>query len=273
MDPTVAAKETFTTLKTAAAGEVLRGVALTPAAPSTPMSNTPLVLSAASPGVMALAPGSIGYAAGQNLTRANTEPIVGPLPTTWGDASVSIVDSAGKTWAAPLMFVAPWQVNFQVPMGVAAGSAQVKVSSTAGIQSANNIQIGPVAPAMFTLNGSGLAAGYAVRVSGASQTVESTYALNSFGSFSAAPIDMGSSTDQVYLVLYGSGLQAAGTSGVTATVNGATAQVVYAGPQTTFPGLDQVNLILPSSLAGKGNVNVQITASKIPANPVQITIQ
>ena len=126
---------------------------------------------------------------------------------------------------------------------------------------------------MFTLNGSGLAAGYAVRVSGTSQTVESTYALNNFGSFSAAPIDMGSSTDQVYLVLYGSGLQAAGTSGVTATVNGANAQVLYAGPQTTFPGLDQVNLLLPSSLAGKGNVNVQVTANKILANPVQITVQ
>jgi uncharacterized protein (TIGR03437 family) len=84
---------------------------------------------------------------------------------------------------------------------------------------------------------------------------------------------MGSSTDQVFLVLYGSGLQAAGTTGITATVNGISAQVVYAGPQGSFPGLDQVNLLLPASLAGKGNVNVQLTANGILANSVQVTIQ
>ena len=273
MDPTVAAKETFTTLKSAAAGEVLRGVALAPTAQSTPMSNAPLVISSASPSVIGLAPGSIASAAGQNLAATNTEEIIGPLPTTWGGTSVSIVDSAGKTSAAPLLYVAPWQVNFQIPAGVAAGTAQVKVTSSAGVQSAANIQIASVAPALFTLNGSGLAAGYAIRVSGGSQIIEPAYALNGFGSFSAAPINMGSSTDQVFLVLYGSGLQAAGTAGITATVNGISAQVVYAGPQGSFPGLDQVNLLLPASLAGRGNVNVQLTANGILANPVQITIQ
>jgi hypothetical protein len=34
-----------------------------------------------------------------------------------------------------------------------------------------------------------------------------------------------------------------------------------------------VNILLPHSLAGAGNVTVQVTASGIAANPVQITIQ
>jgi hypothetical protein len=36
----------------------------------------------------------------------------------------------------------------------------------------------------------------------------------------AQPIDVGSSTDQLYLLLYGTGLQAAGASGVTVSVGG-----------------------------------------------------
>jgi uncharacterized protein (TIGR03437 family) len=237
------------------------------------MPNVPSVVSAATPSVIGLAPGSIASASGQGLAAGTATEIIGPPPTTWAGTSVSIVDSSGKTWAAPLLYVTPWQVNFQIPSGVAAGNAQVKVTSATGTQTAPNVPIAAAAPALFTLNGSGLAAAYALRVSGGTQMVEPAYALNSFGSFSAAPISMGSSTDQVYLVLYGTGLQAAGTSGVTATVNGVSAQVLYAGPQADFPGLDQVNLLLPASLAGKGNVNVQITANGIPANSAQITIQ
>ena len=89
----------------------------------------------------------------------------------------------------------------------------------------------------------------------------------------ASPINMGASTDTVYLSLYGTGIQAAGTSGVQVTVNGVNAPVVFAGAQGLTPGLDQVNVQLPASLACKGNVNLQLTGGGIAANPVQITIQ
>jgi uncharacterized protein (TIGR03437 family) len=272
-DPAVAANELFTTLKTAAAGEVLRGVAFAPSAPSTPMANVPSIVSLASPGVIGLAPGSLAMAAGQGLAAGTPGEIIGPSPTSWGGTSVSIVDSAGKTWAAPLLFVTPWQVNFLVPSGVATGNAQVKITSAAGTQTASNISISGVAPSLFTLNGSGLAAAYAVLVSGSNQTVEPVYALNGVGTFSATPINMGSAGDQVYLVLYGTGLEAAGTSGVTATVNGVNTPVAYAGSQPGVDGLDQVNLKLPATLAGAGNVNVQVIVNGTLANPVQITIQ
>jgi uncharacterized protein (TIGR03437 family) len=49
--------------------------------------------------------------------------------------------------------------------------------------------------------------------------------------------------------------------------------VLFAGPGGGVPGLDQVNVAIPKSLAGAGNVTVQVTASGIAANPVQITIQ
>ena len=273
LDPAVAAKEPFTTLRTAVPGEVLRGVSFTPTAGKTAMPNVPSIASAATPSITAIAPGSLAFALGQGLATGIPGEILGPAPTSFDGTSVSIVDSAGNSSAAPLLFVSPWQVTFQVPAGVAVGPAQVKVTGGGGTQTASNIQVAKVAPALFTLNGLGLAAASAVRVSGdGTQTVELAYALNGAGSFSASPIDMGSATDQVYLTLYGTGIGAAGASGVTVTVGGVNAPVLYAG-SGGFSGVDQVNVQLPSSLAGKGNVNIQLTASGTLANSVAVTIQ
>jgi uncharacterized protein (TIGR03437 family) len=268
-----ASNEQFTIVKTAAAGEVLRGVSLTPIAGAPAMASVPSIQSAASSSVLAVAPGSLAFAFGQGLASGNPGEILGPLPTTFGGTSVSIVDSAGQSWPAPLLFVSPNQVTFQVPAGVATGSAQVNLTSGGATQSATNIPIAIVAPAVFTLNGAGLAAAYAVRVSAnGSQTFLNVFTLNGGSSFAANPINMGSAPDQVYLTLYGTGSQAAGTAGVKVTAAGIEAPVLYGGP-SGYTGVDQVNIQLPSSLAGKGNVNIQLTANGTAANPVEITVQ
>ena len=265
-----AASETFTTLRTAVAGEVLRGTAFAPS--STSMANVPLILSAASPSVTAIAQGGLAFAMGQNLAPEGNE-ILGPSPTDYDGTSVSITDSKGNVTSAPLIFVSPSQVTFQVPASVAAGTASVTVASPGSSQTASNVVIAPVAPAVFTVNGNGLIGGYAVRVSSSgTQTIEPAYALNPQGSFSAAPINMGSATDKVYLAIYATGVQAAGQSNVTVTVNGVSTQVVYAGT-SGFNGVDQINVLLPASLAGSGTVALQVTAGGIAANTVQIAIQ
>jgi uncharacterized protein (TIGR03437 family) len=48
--------------------------------------------------------------------------------------------------------------------------------------------------------------------------------------------------------------------------------VLYAG-SAGYAGVDQVNVQLPASLAGSGTVALQLTASGIAANTVQIAIQ
>jgi uncharacterized protein (TIGR03437 family) len=265
-----AATETFTTLRTAVAGEILRGISFAPS--STSMPNTPLILSAASPSVTAIAQGGLAFVMGQNLAPEAGE-ILGPSPTTLDGASVSIQDAKGNITSAPLIFVSPGQITFQVPSLVAAGTAKVTVTAPGSAQTASNVVIAPVAPALFTVNGSGLVAGYAVRVSsGGTQTVEPAYTLNAQGQFSAAPINMGSATDKVYLTLYATGVQAAGLANVAVTVNGVSTPVLYAG-NAGYEGVDQVNVLLPASLAGSGTVALQLTASGISANTVQIALQ
>ncbi len=265
-----ASTETFTTLRTAVAGEILRGISLAPS--STSMPNAPLILSAASPSVDTIAQGGLAFAMGQNLAPEADE-ILGPLPTNIDGASVSIQDAKGTVTSAPLIFVSPSQVTFQVPLSVAAGTAKVTVTAPGSTQTASNVLIAPVAPALFTVGGSGLVTAYAVRVSAnGTQTVEPAYALNAQGSYSAAPINMGSATDKVYLTIYATGVQAAGLANVTVTVNGGSTPVLYAG-SAGYAGVDQVNVQLPASLAGSGTVALQLTAAGISANTVQIAIQ
>jgi len=45
----------------------------------------------------------------------------------------------------------------------------------------------------------------------------------------------------------------------------------HAGLQGGFVGLDQVNVLLPSSLAGSGDVTIQYAANGQAANPVSLT--
>ncbi len=267
-----AASEQFTTLKSAAAGEVLRGVALTPAAGPTPAVNAPLILSAASSGVIGIAPGGIAIANGQNLAATTAGSAPSPSPTSFGGSSVSIVDAGGRTTAAPLLYVSPTQINFVVPATVSTGIAQVTVTTGSGTQTTGNIVVSTLAPGVFTLNGAGLAAATAVLVSANGTQTAAPVFTSANGANTAAPISLGAATDRVYLTLYGTGLQAAGTKGVTATINGVNAPVLFAGPQGTT-GLDQVNLQIPAAVKGAGNVSVQLMVSGIAANPVTITIQ
>jgi uncharacterized protein (TIGR03437 family) len=113
-------------------------------------------------------------------------------------------------------------------------------------------------PNLFTLNSSGLAAAYVQyqngQISGVTQ-----------------PVSAGSAGNGAYLVLVGSGLGSA--SQATATIGGVSATVTYAGPQGGYPGLDQYNILIPPSLAGKGQVDVIVTAAGLPSNTVNITLQ
>jgi uncharacterized protein (TIGR03437 family) len=75
----------------------------------------------------------------------------------------------------------------------------------------------------------------------------------------------------VYLTLYGTGFRA--QKSPTATIGGRTVPVLYAGVQPSFPGLDQVNLELPTALRGAGEVEILFTADDLRANSVWINVR
>src|SRR5690348_1284044 len=105
-----------------------------------------------------LAPNSLGSLYGPNIA-AQTAFGVAPYPTNLGGVSVQVVDSAGNSQAAPLLYVSPEQINFVMPSGMADGPATINVSNGASMLT-GSVRNQSVAPALFTanMNGQGVVA-------------------------------------------------------------------------------------------------------------------
>lgn len=173
-------------------------------------------------------------------------------PATLGGATVTVKDSAGTTRTAQISYASAALLNWVVPAGTAAGVATVTVAA-GGSSVTGSLNVVATYPNLFMTNASGLAAGYAITASGVYLSL-------------TQPIPAGS-----LLVLAGSGLGSA--TSATATMGGVSANVVYAGAEGTYPGLDQYNIAIPASLAGAGNVDVIVIAAGLPSNTVNVTIQ
>ncbi len=88
------------------------------------------------------------------------------------------------------------------------------------------------------------------------------------------PIDLSTTTQDVYLVLYATGVRMNTDLGlVSAKIGGQTAQVSYASAQGSFVGLDQINVKLPRSLIGRGMVDVALSINGKAANTVKVMIK
>jgi uncharacterized protein (TIGR03437 family) len=205
-----------------------------------------------------IAPDSIATVFGKNL------------PAT--AASVSIIDSTGATFPTSVIYSSATQINFVIPPGLDAGLAMVTIQSTDGssTEQSASVLIASVAPALFAVNNTGLAAAYVTRVtSGGASANQPIYTLKN-GVYTPIPIDV--TSGQTYLILFGTGIR--NGVGFQAFVSDQIlGEMLYAGPQPSFPGLDQVNVLLPSILAGSGCINLSISAEGLASNPVFVCIQ
>jgi uncharacterized protein (TIGR03437 family) len=201
-----------------------------------------------------------------------------PLPTELAGTKVLVKDSAGVERLAPLFFVAPQQINYQMPAGMANGLAVVTVTSGDNKISGGLVQVSRVAPGVFSANsnGQGVAAATILRVKAdGSQVFEPVARFDSaMNRFVSIPIDLGPETDQVFLILFGTGFRSRTMlAAVSATAGGTNAEVLYAGLTPGFVGLDQANIRLPRSLAGRGEIDVVLTVEGKTANPVRLNLR
>jgi uncharacterized protein (TIGR03437 family) len=233
-------------------------------------------VSAASFDGSALAIESIASAFGSDLTATTEIATSRPLPTTLGGVTLRLKDSAGAERTAPLFFVSPGQLNFQIPPGTATGVASLTLATSTGSIATGTVPVAEVAPSLFTATatGQGLAAALALRVRNGQQSFEPIARYDAAQNrVVAVPLDLGPETDQVFLILYGTGLRyRSGVSGVRVKLGGTDAPVLFAGVQSDFVGLDQVNIAVPRSLAGRGEVEISLTVDGKNANPVKITV-
>ncbi|GEM_PF-1269831 len=248
---------------------------------SGPAGGAVTSVSAASFSGSALATEAIIASFGSNLATATQAATATPLPTTLAGTTVKVRDNAGAERLAPLFFVSPAQVNYQIPAGTAAGTATITITGSDGSFSTGSAQIVPVAPGLFAADasGRGLAAATALRVRpDGSQQFEAAARFDAAqNKYVAVPIDLGPESDQVFLILFGTGIRfRAALSAVNARIggpNGVDAQVAFAGAQGGFVGLDQVNVRLSRSLIGRGEVDVTLMADGRAANTVKVAIK
>ncbi len=248
---------------------------LTPGGPSLFSSVSAASFAAELP----LTPGQIAAGFGRDMAlTVEIAPAAGPLPTELAQTSVLVKDSAGDERAAPLWFVAPTQINYLVPAETALGPAAVTVTRGGQTVAIGTLQIEAVSPGLFTMNanGMGVPAALAIFVKpGPVQTWQYVFNAGCLpGSCLPAPIDLGAATDTVYLQLYGTGIRGRrALSGVSVMIGNAVAPVSYAGPVSGFVGLDQVNVRVPRSLIGRGQVDLLLYVDGKFAPPVQVNIK
>jgi uncharacterized protein (TIGR03437 family) len=212
-----------------------------------------------------LAPESLGSVFGSRLalpTESANDPL-STLPTTLGGISLRLRDSSGAVRLAPLLYVSPSQINFEVPAGTAPGSVTLEVLNAPSELSKIEAQVNIVAPGLFTSEDNTPVA-YALRLEpDGKQTVLSvrnTIVLDD---------------RPVYLVLYATGIRnRSSLANVQCTIGATSMPVEYAGPEGSgIPGLDQVNLRLTSALKGLGVANLVLTVDGVSSNTVSVEIR
>jgi uncharacterized protein (TIGR03437 family) len=208
------------------------------------------VVNAASLSSVSVAPGSIITIFGTTLTTgiAVANNAQSP-PTSLGGVTVTI----GGT-AAALFYVSPTQINAVVDPKTPTGSDAVSVVSSAGTQTGTVAVASNAPPGLFSLLGTGTRDGAIVNA-----------ILGGLMNFSAQ-----TQNQSTFLALFATGMNTSSTP--TVTIGGVPVQVTFAGASPCCDGLQQINVVLPDSLAGAGRVPVVMTAGGQTSNTVQIVL-
>jgi uncharacterized protein (TIGR03437 family) len=197
-----------------------------------------------------VSPDSIVSTFGDQFTPATASASSVPLPTSLGGVTVTVNDIA-----AQILFVSPAQVNYIVPSNVGTGTAMVKVSYNGALLGTGTVAVDNVSPSAFTTsaNGQGVAAALTTFDGATYQPVSNTNGT-------ARSVSVGTASRPNYLVLYGTGMRRRSSmSAVSVNIGGVVVPADYLGAHPRLMGVDQLNVKMPQSLRGRGNVNVTIT--------------
>jgi len=223
-------------------------------------------------------PGSILSLFGANLAGTTSGASTLPLPTSLAGTSVLV---NGR--AAPLFFVSPTQINFQLPWETA-GQAQASVAVNAGglTSSPQSISLVASAPGLFATNSAGTGQGVI-------QIANTALFAAPVGSIPGAQTRPATRGEDLSIFCTGLGSVAnQPLSGVpapiapplstttampTVTVGGVQANVTFSGLAPGLVGLYQVNARVPDNAPSGDSVPVVITVGGAASNTVTVAVQ
>lgn len=214
-----------------------------------------------------VSPGSISSLFGLSLASQTAAASSVPLPTTLGGTQVLV---NGR--AAPMFYVSPLQINFQMPSEVTSSTAQVTVVSgnTPGLTATVNADKSVPGVFTFTPGGAGQAA-----------VLNEDFSQNSNGNAAKA-----GSVIQIFATGLGATNPAAATgqTGATSeplnrtaiqpevTIDGASADVLFSGLAPGFVGLYQLNVRVPT-IVPNTTASLKIYSSGRSSNAASIAVK
>lgn len=209
--------------------------------------------------------GMIAVAFGSNLADIEAVPPPGTLPTLLRNTQVLV-----NGVAAPLFYVSPTQINFQVPLEVSGSEAQVAIASNGILGRPTIVGLAEAAPGIFTIADTG---------NGAVLNEDST--LNSDGNPALAgsviqifATGLGAVTPQVPAG------QLAPISPLSKTITmpvvligGIAAEVTYSGLAPGTIGVNQINARIPGGVQSGSSITLQIQIGAAISNVATIAVQ
>ena len=189
-----------------------------------------------------------------------------PWVTTANSVTVKV-----NNVAAPLYFISPGQINFQVPWATpTGGTVNVSVLVSGGSSNTASVAVGTAAPGLFynSTNGAAIVQNtpdYSLNTAANPAPAGSTIIAYLTGSGPVSP----PATDGT---LTRSDQLTSATSVVSAKIGSATATVSFAGLTPGFIGLAQMNIVVPSTLT-PGVYPLTVTIDGQTSNSATIAVK
>ena len=217
--------------------------------------------------------GGLASIYGTNLATSTNKPRVTPVSKYLGGVQVSV---GGIN--APLLFISPKQINFQVPYEAPVSSGVPVIVTRDGVVSSTvTVAVADYAPAVFVY---GTAPDpIAVHVNGALITAANPAVAGEvivvYGTGVGNVSHQPSTGGGAFSGIGGDGLDSPPKATVTPTitVGGSNAQVLYAGLTVGFVGLAQFNIQLPNPLPGGSSLPLLISFGSASSQPVNLAVR
>ncbi len=247
-------------------------------------ATTAAVVSAASYRAADITLGSIVSVFGTGLAGTTKSASSLPLPIELEGVTATLT-GRGYQRQCEFFFVSPQQLNLLVPVPFdpffpQPGDMLLTIRRAGIVVAVATFQARGFASSLFSTDatGKGLAAALALRVKAdGSQVYESVARFDPMlNRFVAVPLDVSNPAEQVFLVLFGTGIGYRPNFRTDVLVNVANqlCEIFYAGRQGSLAGLDQVNVLLPRTLAGRGEADIQLTTAEGgAANVVKLNLK
>ena len=200
----------------------------------------------------------------------------GQLPLTLAGVTVLVSGQLAR-----LFFASANQVNFLTPSEIATGTAEVVVTGNNGAVATGTVEVQAAAPAIFTEDSSGTGPGSILN----GVTFER-------GPFAVTTPENPGDDKRTRLAIFLTGIRnlpntdpandiplaEGGTllnvaESLQVTLDGAPVTVEFGGRHPVFAGLDQINVVVPEGFAGRGTVDLVVSAEGQLSNTVQVTIE